>query len=60
MIGPMQIAYLVLVVLGVWEHATAHQSSTSIDQVGARVQGGTIFWVGLILFIVSAFVKIFG
>ncbi len=58
--GPMQIVYMLLVFFGILEHVTAHLSATPIDEVGTRVQGGTLFWIGLILLIVSVPVKIFG
>ena len=60
MIGPMQIAYIVLVIFGLLEHTTADYSDRPVDKWGASVQGGTIFWLGLILLVVSVFVKIFG
>jgi len=60
MIGPMQIAYIVWIVLGFLQLISTGNAETPIDAQKQETQGGTIFWIGLISLIVSVLVKTFG
>jgi len=60
MIGPMQIAYIVITVLGFLQVVAAKESATPIEIKRQETQGGTLFWIGLFLLILSVPIKIFG